>query len=485
MKKIFLSILLVSVFLLPVSAQEGCTSDVFSSRLDTLVRQSLPAGSNVAISVYDLTAGKQLYAYQADKLSRPASTMKLLTTITALSRPDADMPFRTEVWYKGTIERDTLQGDLYVIGGYDPEFDEDALNALADAVHRLPFSVIAGRVYGDVSMKDSLYWGSGWAWDDNPEAYQPYLSPLMLNKGVVTVIASAGERGEAARLSCTPASSYYGLVNRTKSRTPSAGRFRVSRNWLENGNRITVTGNVDGRRSGTVNVYSSEDFFMHTFIDKLHERGIRTASATGSSPAYAFGEFQPDTLSVQVAVYETPVQEVVKQIMKESDNLNAEAMLCRLGAQATGKKRISAEDGLSEVRELIKQLGYDPDIYALEDGCGLSNYNYISPDLLVAFLKYAYSRTDVFRKLYKALPIGGVDGTLENRMRKGTLSYKNVHAKTGSFTGINCLAGYLKANNGHEIAFAIMNQSVLSGRKAREFQDAVCDEVIKFAPLPL
>ena len=125
-----------------------------SARIDALIEHKLPAGSNVAISVYDLTAGKPLYGYQADKLSRPASTMKLLTTITALSRPEADEPFRTEVWYQGTIERDTLQGDMYVIGGYDPEFDEEALDSLVATVARFPFSVIKGKVYGDVSMKN-------------------------------------------------------------------------------------------------------------------------------------------------------------------------------------------------------------------------------------------------------------------------------------------------------------------------------------------
>ena len=93
-------------------------------------------------------------------------------------------------------------------------------------------------------------------------------------------------------------------------------------------------------------------------------------------------------------------------------------------------------------------------------------------------MRHAYSRTDVFQKLYKALPVGGVDGTLKNRMQRGTRSYKNVHAKTGSFTAINCLAGYLRADNGHEIAFAIMNQNALSGREARAFQDAVCEEII-------
>ena len=166
--------------------------------------------------------------------------MKLLTTITALAHPDADDPFKTEVWYQGVIEQDTLKGDLYVVGGYDPEFDDEALDSLVNAVSCFPFSVISGHVYGDVSMKDSIYWGSGWAWDDTPASYQPYLSPLMLNKGLVTVTASPGERGHLASLDCVPASSYYTVTNETKSRTPAAGRFGVSRDWLQNGNNLSL-----------------------------------------------------------------------------------------------------------------------------------------------------------------------------------------------------------------------------------------------------
>ena len=473
MKKYLLSLVL-SLLFIPVTVWgQNTAAKGLSSRLDTLIKYQLPVGSNVGISIYDLTDEKPLYTYQADKLSRPASTMKLLTTITALSHPDADDPFKTEVWYQGVIEQDTLKGDLYVVGGYDPEFDDEALDSLVNAVSRFPFSVISGHVYGDVSMKDSIYWGSGWAWDDTPASYQPYLSPLMLNKGLVTVTASPGERGHLASLDCVPASSYYTVTNETKSRTPAAGRFGVSRDWLQNGNNIVVKGNVEGKRTGMVNIYSSRDFFMHTFLERLQAKGIQCPVN------YAFNELQKDSLSVQIALFETAIQDVINQIMKESDNLNAEALLCRLGAQATGKKHISDEDGLSVIRKQIKALGEDPDYYKLADGCGLSNYNYISPNLLIAFLKFAYSRTDVFQKLYKALPIGGLDGTLKYRMKRGTPSYKNVHAKTGSFTAINCLAGYLRTTNGHEIAFAIMNQNVLSGAKARAFQDAVCDEVIR------
>ena len=313
-----------------------------------------------------------------------------------------------------------------MIGGFDPEFDDEGMNALVEEVITFPFSVLKGRIYGDISMKDSLYWGSGWAWDDTPYSFQPYLSPLMYHKGVVKVTAVPGTiRGDSARLSFEPSFSYYTVINETETRTPSAGKFSVSRGWVENKNNLIVSGNVENRRIGDVNVYSSQDFFLHTFVERLRNRGIEI------SEQYAFDSFQPDSLSTRMARWECPVQKVVDQIMKESDNLSAEALLCRLGAQATGKKQVSAKDGIDEIHRLIKDLGHDPDNYKIADGCGLSNYDYLSPALLVDFLKFAYSRTDIFRKRYKALPVAGIDGTLKNRMKKGS-AFKNVHAKTGS-----------------------------------------------------
>lgn len=443
------------------------------SEIDSLIAKMLPEGSSVGIAVYDLTAGRTLYTHQAEKLSRPASTMKLLTAITALSRPEADEPFRTEVWHDGVIERDTLKGNLYVVGGFDPEFDDEAMDSLVSQVVSSSFSVVEGQVYGDVSMKDSLYWGSGWAWDDTPAAYQPYLSPLMFCKGTVEVtVLPAALQGDKAVVLCHPRSSYYELDNQARTRVPGAGRLTVTRNWLSNGNRLLVSGNVTGVRKETLNLFDSSAFFMHTFLERLLARGVTV------SPTYAYAALPADSGKVaRLACWETSIQQVLNQLMKESDNLNAEALLCRLGAQASEKKQVAAEDGIVEIMKLIRRLGKNPNQYKIADGCGLSNYNYLSPALLVDFLKYAYSHTEVFRKLYKSLPVGGVDGTLKHRMKKAP-AFRNVHAKTGSFTAINTLAGYLRQKNGHEVAFAIMNQNILSAARARAFQDKVCEVLI-------
>lgn len=473
---------------LSLSAQ-GVADSLLAARLDSLVTEELPQGSNVGIAVYDLTEGRTLYQYQADCLSRPASTMKLVTAITALSQPAFDEPFRTEVWAKGRIEADTLHGDLYVVGGFDPEFTDEDLDSLVAATARAPFSVITGHVYGDVSMKDSLYWGSGWLWDDNPASYQPYLSPLMLDKGVVTVSVAPAAAGEPATVTVTPASTYYTVVNRTCSRTPSAGPLRVSRPWMQNSNELLVEGNVSQRQARVLNIYASQDFFMHTFAERLRAAGVcclalpqadSRSAAAPSLPPYAFAPLVRDSLSTLLARHDTPAQKVLDEMLKESDNLNAEAVFCRLGAQTTDRRPVRARDALKAVRRLISDVGLNPLDYRLADGCGLSHYDYLSPRLLVTLLRYAYGRTDIFRKLYKALPVSGIDGTLKHRMGRGTPAYRRVHAKTGSYTGINCLAGYLQTESGHWLTFAIMNQNVLSGRKARAFQDAVCQELVDF-----
>ena len=66
--------------------------------LDSLIKAKLPQGGMVGVSVFDLNDNQSLYAYQADKLCRPASTQKLITAITALNQPRAQELFRTEVW---------------------------------------------------------------------------------------------------------------------------------------------------------------------------------------------------------------------------------------------------------------------------------------------------------------------------------------------------------------------------------------------------
>ena len=123
------------------------------------------------------------------------------------------------------------------------------------------------------------------------------------------------------------------------------------------------------------------------------------------------------------------------------------------------------------MNSFITQIGLQPENYRVADGSGLSVYNYLSPELEVAVLKYAYQHPPLYEQLYPALPIGGVDGTLDIRQKNIA---GRVHAKTGSMTGVYALAGYTNASNGHLLAFSIMNEGILSEVAARSFQDKLC-----------
>jgi D-alanyl-D-alanine carboxypeptidase/D-alanyl-D-alanine-endopeptidase (penicillin-binding protein 4) len=122
---------------------------------------------------------------------------------------------------------------------------------------------------------------------------------------------------------------------------------------------------------------------------------------------------------------------------------------------------------------MTERYGLDPSRYSVVDGSGVSLYNYASAELLVRALLYARQRSNIYGHLYPSLPVAGEDGTLRSRMR-GTGAQYNVHAKTGTVEGVITLAGYAMSPEGHELAFAIMNQGVLHARNARRFQDRVC-----------
>ena len=125
------------------------------------------------------------------------------------------------------------------------------------------------------------------------------------------------------------------------------------------------------------------------------------------------------------------------------------------------------------IKQLVNKIGCDGSRYRFADGSGLSLYNYVSAELEVRLLRHAYKNENIFNHLLPALPIAGVDGTLKRRMQS-QFTRGNVHAKTGTLTGISSLCGYLTAANGHRVCFAIINQGVMHARNARAFQDKVC-----------
>lgn len=440
-----------------------------TDRLQRLMDDPVLAASEAGIAVYDLTNGKPVFTHQSGKLYRPASVEKLITCITALTQLGTDYALRTELFADGPVTDGTLQGNLYVRGGFDSEFDDDDMQRLTGLVRSAGIRRIEGSVVGDVSMKDSLYYGEGWSWDDARFDFQPCLSPLMYRKGCVRVTVRPGSNGTPPQVTVSPASTFYTLTNEALSRTPSAGRFTVDRDWMFQSNEIRVRGNAVRTVVKDIPLFGSEHYFLYVFTERLRQAGI-------SVGPYDLG-LVPDRVRSLGAVVR-PLTEVLCQALKESDNLSAEALFYHLGHRLHPEHPATAADAVEAIGTLITALGRDPEAYSITDGSGVSLYDYVSPDLLLSFLIHAYDHPELYAVLKRALPTAGVDGTLARRM-KGTPAEGRVHAKTGTVTGVSSLAGYARAADGRLLAFVIINQNVLKGARARAFQNRFCAELCR------
>lgn len=359
--------------------------DSVRMRLDALMNDPLLDVSQVGLMVYDLTADSAVYRWGERQLLRPASTMKIVTAVTALDRLGGSYQFKTRLAYTGKIENRTLKGDLYCVGGFDPRFNSDDMRSFVESLRRMGVDTIRGRLVADVTMKDENLFGQGWCWDDD----NPVLTPLLIGR---------------------------------------------------------------------------KDAFMDRFEQGLKDDGVVVdcVKTSGRVPGGAF----------DVCTRFHTMDQILMKMMKDSDNLYAESMFYQIAA-STGNHPATAKSARSLINELIRKTGLSPSTYKIADGSGLSLYNYVTAELEVALLRYAYRHDNVYLHLLPSLPVAGEDGTLEKRMR-GTFAAGNVQAKTGTLTGITSLAGYCTACNGHRLAFAIINQGVLSSDASRSFQDRVC-----------
>ena len=207
-----------------------------------------------------------------------------------------------------------------------------------------------------------------------------------------------------------------------------------------------------------------KDIFETSFRQLLADSGI-----------VCLGTFRKGRLTPggrTVASVERTIDEVLLPMMKKSDNLAAESMFYHMAAHS-GKPYAGRREAVKAIEALVKKMGLNPAHYQFADGSGLSLYNYVTPELLVRLLAFAYNDEALRRHLLPALPIAGEDGTLARRLR-GTKAQGNVRAKTGTVEGVSTLAGYCTAPNGHTLCFAIMNQGIRRTATGRNFQDRVC-----------
>ena len=156
---------------------------------------------------------------------------------------------------------------------------------------------------------------------------------------------------------------------------------------------------------------------------------------------------------------------MVRFMDRESDNFTAEMLLKQLGL--TELDRGTSAAGATVVMQTLAEAGVPMTGVRIVDGSGLSRLDRLTANALGSLLEIAWVDPAVRPALLAALPVAGVNGTLQHRLRNPPARGR-VLAKTGTTDNASSLSGYVS----DRYAFAVVqNGQPLSYWWARRAQD--------------
>ena len=392
--------------------------------IDTLTSQPVFRNAQWGVLIVNPRTGDTLYSKNAGKLFMPASNMKIITSAAALTLLGPEYRYRTTFLTDGPVRDSLLDGNLLVIGRGDPTVSDrmrgtatTVMDALADSLRAHRIRQISGSLarVGN-AFPDSIY-GYGWEWDDLGEYYGAGVDELIFNEGMAP----------------------------TRLRPPPD----------------TVR---DSLYSGPAK--NPAKAYLDAFHDALVRKSIRMDGPVRGDSIFPM-PFKIDTLFVLVS---PPLREILPAMMKASQNQIAEILLRTIGLERGGLG--TADSARKIVGQQLLAWGVQPDGFVIRDGSGLSDQDLLTPETIVRVLD-RIQRDTAFAAFYNSMPIAGVDGTIDTRM-KGTPAEGNVHAKTGTLAKARSLSGYVTTADGERLIFSILaNNTTAPGSTVTRVADEI------------
>src|SRR6266852_4963729 len=456
----------------------------FAARVEALLGTAPTNKGEWGLLIVDAESGETLYEQNADKYFVPASNMKLFTTALALAKLGPEYRFHTTLEMRSTISSEgVLGGDLTLVGRGDPnlsnrkfpyelkeEFDgppEKMLVELADTLVAKGIKQISGDVIADDSYFPRERYPNGWEIDDMVWEYGAAISAIVVDDNTVALTLPPGElAGNPVQAAVTPATPDFTVENDVVT---SAADLKPDLTLTREpgSNLVVVKGSLPAKSAPRKLVLAIEEPALHaaaTLKRLLEERGVKVGGAARARHEKAEPGGDPIVLAEHVSV---PLGDAVKLINKISQNVHAE-MLLRTVARQSGVW--ATPDELMKVpADFYTAAGIAPGDVIQTDASGLSRHDLVTPRAIVTLLSFA-QKQPWFETYYASLPVAGVDGTLEDRM-KNTPAAGRIHAKTGSVEHVRTLSGFAETPSGRRLIFSFLSNN--QGGKSHEAADAL------------
>ena len=442
-----------------------------ATQIDAFITQPRFAHADWGIDVVDLDSGATLYAHGAQKLFVPASNTKLYTAALALDALGSDARIATTLYATAAPDANgTLDGDLILYGRGDPSLGD--AEASPDWAERMAAALATRgvrRMHGDL-IADTTYFagpefGSGWEAGDLQTWYGAPVSALNAQGNRVRVRV-ARDSARCCTVAVDPANAGMRVVDLTgdvaSSDSDTLGLYRPP-----GSDALYASGSLAAGVAEKHYALSAPDpaLFAGTLLrDALTRQGIaldgrvRALHWPQRDPAMS----QPGLQNI-ASIESPPLTDLIRHMLKHSDNLYAQALLLQVGAR-TAQRGACADRaeapttsegwGLCALRALLARANIDPQLAAFVEGAGLSRQDLVAPAATVHLLAWS-ARQPWAGVLRDALPVAGVDGTLRHRLRD-SVAADNLQAKTGTLSHAYALSGYVTDAAGAHLAFSLM-----------------------------
>ena len=454
--------------------------ETIQTRIASFLKRPGVRSADWGIQILDPATDKVLIEVNPDKTFLPASVLKVVTTSAALEKLGPDFQYRTGIYTNGTVEPDgTVSRDLILVGRGDPNltdpygelFEKPVFQEFAEKLQKAGIKKVKGDIVGDDSYFDLTNDATSWTAKELKTVYGAPLNPLSINNNVIWVQASPGKRKKLVSVSLEPRTSYFYIRNLGISGSRRA-KQTLSARLVPGSRTIVVSGVLPSGRSYNHHVIVERPAELAAALmkEELERRGI---TVVGGVSAQHYGEVSREeqlSWSLLAEHQSPPLIRALQIINKKSQNLHAEMLLRTLGAEFKGHG--TNEAGLEVVKEFLVEADIDSEKIRLDDGCGLSRENLITPRFQTSLLQFL-SKRPYFDLFMNTLAISGTDGTLRNRL-SSTEVRGTIYAKTGSLNGVTTLSGYMTTKSGRNLVFSIFANHVNATARVKKTIDEIC-----------
>jgi D-alanyl-D-alanine carboxypeptidase/D-alanyl-D-alanine-endopeptidase (penicillin-binding protein 4) len=448
-----------------------------SSDIRAILQDKYLAKSEIGISIVRVdgkpSESASVFKHDSDIPLLPASNLKLLTTSAALDRLGPDFKFRTFL-----LQKDQ---DLYLIGDGDPTIGDIELlkktgwgtttlfRLWADELKKRHITKV-NKIFVDDSVFDQQFLHPDWSPRYANARYSAEVAGMNLNANCVDFLVRLQSAGQPVTYLLDPPTQYVSVRNTCIS--GRRGGIALSRE--AGGNEINLRGEAeaDSTEPISITIHDPALFAATVLKETLASAGITVSGPISRDPS-ARRQFEASQAGwTLIAALATPISTVLARANKDSMNLYAECLCKRLGYASTGRSG-SWASGTAAVAAFLRRLGVDDSQFHLDDGCGLSRKNNVSPAAVTAVLasNFHSRNKDVF---CASLGIAGVDGTLKDRFAKSDLR-ERILAKSGYIDAVSALSGYLHTKDGRWYAFSILmnNLPLKTNNTAKQIQERI------------